>query len=209
MGRNFANALSREQQAMTSSSIQETGARELRVDVRDINHLFVAPDIDPLSVREGEVVGEPALLRIVRKLMATRELDLAYKLVVHVPADRIDPALEERTRIALSRYSAIKIEDNEAQLRIMRREAGGLLVRGMLILLVCMGLSSLFNSETIPGIPPLIATTLGEGFNVLGWVMLWGPIEAYFFNPLPLHASNTAHRFLQKLRLEIRPAPAE
>jgi len=194
---------------MTGSSIQETIAGELMVDVGDIRHLFVAPDVDPLSRREGEVVGEPALLRIVRKLMATRGLERAYKLVVHLPAERIEPELEERTRVALSRYSAIKIEDNEAQLRFMRREAGRLLIRGMLILLVCMGLSSLFSSETITGIPPLIATTLGEGFNVLGWVMLWRPIEAFFFNPLPVRASNAAHHFLQQLRLEIRPAPVE
>ena len=194
---------------MTGSSIQQTNAGELMVDVGDIRHLFVAPDVDPLSRREGEIVGEPALLRVVRKLMATRGLDRAYKLVVHLPADRIEPGLEERTRAALSHYSAIKIEDNEAQLRLMRREAGRLLVRGMLILLVCMGMSSLFSSETITGVAPLIATTLGEGFNVLGWVMLWRPIEAFFFNPLPVRASNSAHRFLQQLRLEIRPAPVE
>jgi len=194
---------------MSGASNRESGDGELVVDVRDIRHLFVAPDIDPLARNEGEVVGEPALLRIVRRVMATRELDRAYKLVVRLPADGIEPGLEERTRVALSRFSATKIADNDAQLRIMRREAIGLLLRGVLILLVCMGLSSLFSSETITGIPPLIATTLGEGFNVLGWVMLWRPIEAFFFNPLPVRASNTAHRFLQQLRLEIRPAPEQ
>lgn len=55
--------------------------------------------------------------------------------------------------------------------------------------------------------PPLIKNALGEGFNVIGWVMLWRPVEAYFFDPLPLHTSSVAHRFLSSLSIEIRVQP--
>jgi hypothetical protein len=34
--------------------------------------------------------------------------------------------------------------------------------------------------------------------------MLWRPVEAYFFDPLPLHTSNTVHRFLSSLSVAIR-----
>jgi hypothetical protein len=33
---------------------------------------------------------------------------------------------------------------------------------------------------------------------------LWRPVEAYFFDPLPLHTSNAVHRFLSSLSVEIR-----
>jgi hypothetical protein len=49
------------------------------VQVSDIRHLFVAPDVDPFSQREGEAIGEPALRLVVRKLMAARKMRGAHK----------------------------------------------------------------------------------------------------------------------------------
>jgi hypothetical protein len=178
---------------------------ELVVQVGDIRHLFTAPDTDPLAQHEGEVMGEAALLRVVRKLMATRRMSGARKLVVLLPADKIEPGLDERARAALVRYCTLKIEDNEAQLGLGRREAGRLLARGALILMVCVGLSSVFRSESFTLLPPLLSNALGEGFNVIGWVMMWRPVEAYVFNPIPMRTSISVHRFLKSLQIEIRP----
>ena len=177
---------------------------DLVVKVAKVQDLFVAPDTDPLAQNEGEVMGEPALLRVVRRLLAARKMREGQKLVVVLPADKYGPNLSERVRAALMRYCALKLEDNDAQLQVLRRQAGRLLLRGLLILVVCVGLSSLFRGEMITFLPPLIKNALGEGFNVIGWVMLWRPVEAYFFDPLPLHTSNTVHRFLSSLSIEIR-----
>jgi hypothetical protein len=177
--------------------------------VGEIRDLFVAPDTDPLAQNEGEVMGEPALLRVARKLMAAHRMSGAHKLVVLLPENRVEPDLAERTRIALERYCTLKLEDNEDQLRLIRREAGSLLLRGVLILLVCVGVSSVFRSETITFLPLLVNSALGEGFNVIGWVMLWAPVEAYFFNPIPIRRSSAVHRFLKTLRIEIRPQGRE
>ena len=154
-------------------------------------------------------MGEPALMRVVRRLVAARRMSGEHKLVVLLPSDMIEPGLDERARMALVRYCTLKLEDNDATLRMMRREAGRLLLRGVLILLVCVGLASVFRSESITFLPPLINNTLGEGFNVIGWVMLWRPVEAYFFNPIPIRTSSTVHRFLKSLQIEIRPQPRE
>ena len=128
---------------------------ELVVQVGEVRDLFVAPDADPLAQHEGEVMGEPALLRVVRRLMAARKMTDTRKLVVLLPGDKIEPGLAERVRAALQRYCTLKLEDNDAQLRLMRREAGRLLLRGMLILLICVGVSSVFRSETVTFLPPL------------------------------------------------------
>ena len=177
---------------------------DLVVKVAKVQDLFVAPDTDPLAQHEGEVMGEPALLRVVRRLLAARKMRGGQKLVVVLPADTNEPNLTERVRAALVRYCALKLEDNDAQLQLLRRQAGRLLLRGILILAVCVGLSSLFRGELITFLPPLIKNALGEGFNVIGWVMLWRPVEAYFFDPLPLRTSSAVHRFLSSLRIEIR-----
>ena len=71
---------------------------ELVVQVGDIRDLFIAPDTDPLAQHEGEVMGEPALLRVARRLMAAGEMSGARKLVVLLPSDKIEPGLGERAR---------------------------------------------------------------------------------------------------------------
>lgn len=178
---------------------------ELVVSVTRIEHLFVAPDADPLSPHESEVMGEPALLRVVRRLLAKRKLHGSPKLVVLLPEEQIAPESAERASAALRRYCALKLEDNENQLRILRAQALRLLLRGLLILVVCVGLSSLFRENVLGLLPPFLSGALGEGFNVLGWVMLWRPIEAYFFDPLPIRTSSNAHDFISALEVEIRP----
>ena len=183
--------------------------RDLVVQVGNIRDLFTAPDVDPLSQHEGEVMGEPALKRVARRLMAAGRMSGEHKLVVLLPGDMIEPGLDERARMALVRYCTLKLEDNDATLREMRRIARLLLLRGVLILIVCVGLASVFRSEAIKFLPPLLNNALGEGFNVIGWVMLWAPVEAYFFNPIPIRTSSTVHRFLKSLRIEIRPQPRE
>ncbi|HTT38763.1 MAG TPA: hypothetical protein VMH32_13975 [Burkholderiales bacterium] len=186
----------------------QPAVQELVVQVADIKHLFTAPDTDPLAQHEGEVMGEPALLRVVRRLMAAGNLGTGGKLVVLLPTAKTEPGLAERTHAALVRFCTLRLDDNDAELRILRREAARLLLRGLLILAICMGLSSLFRGDTITFLPPLIRNTLGEGFNVIGWVMLWRPVETYFFNPLPIRASSAALRFLRSLQVEIRAQPA-
>jgi hypothetical protein len=179
---------------------------ELTVQVDKIEHLFVPPDTDPLAQHEGEVMGEPALRRVVRRLMAERKMASTGKLVVLLPQDRIKPGLTERVRAALVRYCTLKIEDNTAELAVMRRQAARLLARGILILIVCIGISTGIQSDAVTVLPPLLKSALGEGFNVIGWVMLWRPVEAFFFNPLPLRTSTEVHQFLGSLSIEIRPA---
>ena len=190
---------------MQSTGDARAASEELVVRVGEIRDLFAAPDTGPLAQHEGEVMGEPALRRVARKLMAARKMSGERKLIVLLPEDKIEPGLAERARMALVRYCTLKLEDNDAELRLMRRDAGRLLLRGMVILLVCVGISSVFRSETITFLPPLINNALGEGFNVIGWVMLWRPVETYFFNPIPIRTSSAVHRFLKSLQIEIRP----
>src|SRR5262249_20750312 len=138
--------------ATADASVPEQG---LVVWGREIRDLFTAPDADPLAQDEGEVMGEPALRRGGRQTMGGAKPRGARALVVLLPDDKIEPGLAERARLALVRYCTLKLEDNDAELRLMRRDAGRLLLRGMLILLVCVGVSSVFRSETITFLPPL------------------------------------------------------
>ena len=91
----------------------------MRLD--SIDQLFNAPDINPFSDEEVDVLGEPALLRAVRRLQTHRIRNWeGVKLTLELPPDQITPNLEAHTQEALSRYCAAKIEDNHLTIRLSR-----------------------------------------------------------------------------------------
>lgn len=62
----------------------------IRLDT--IDQLFNAPDINPFSDEEVDVLGEPALLRAVRRSQAHRVRNWeGVKLILDLPSDQITP----------------------------------------------------------------------------------------------------------------------
>jgi hypothetical protein len=184
----------------------------LLIAVRDLRHLFVDPEKDPFSPFEVEIMGESGLSRIIRLLSSTSEGSLApfYRvghkhklLIVLLPPEAIQADTAQKARDALTRYCELQIADNKKELYITKRQAGRLLWFGVGLLLVCMGLSLLFSSGNTPD--ALWTTTLSEGFNIIGWVFLWHPFEAYMYDPIPITIETRIFSFLNQMEIEIRP----
>jgi len=72
-------------------AIADTNAPVPNLVVRagEICDLFTASDTDPLAQHEGKVMGEPALLRLARRLMTAREMGGRRKLVLLLRGDKI------------------------------------------------------------------------------------------------------------------------
>jgi hypothetical protein len=196
----------------------------LLIAVRELQHLFVDPPKNPFSPYEVELMGESGLQRIVRLLSSTSAGALApfyhvghkhKRIIVLLPPDTIilqqqqldgttttnNITQQQQAREALTRYCALKITDNQKELFIIKRQAGRLLTFGLGMLLVCMSLSVLFSSDQTPN--TLWAATLAEGFNIIGWVLLWHPFEAFLYDPIPLRIESRVYTFLSGLQLEV------
>jgi hypothetical protein len=44
-----------------------------------------------------------------------------------------------------------------------------------------------------------------EGFNIIGWVRLWYPIELHMYKPIPIFIESRVYTFLNSLVLEVQP----
>jgi hypothetical protein len=183
-------------------------SNELRISVADVADLFAAPAPDPFSRHESRIVGEPGIQRIGRESLAW-DGPPPQRLVVLVPAAQLRPGLGDEVAAALRRHCAVRVSDNRQRLGLMRSHGVQWLLRGAVILAVCIAISSVFRNELIPALPPFLNAALGEGFNVIGWVMLWKPFEAFVFDPLPLKRDNRVLEFLGRLPIEVRAQPAE
>lgn len=176
----------------------------IRLDT--IDQLFNAPDINPFSSEEVDVLGEPALLRAVRRLQAHRIRDWdQVKLILELPSDQITPHLETRTQEALSRYCAAKIEDNRLQIRLSRVRS--LIGLGMvtIISLIAIGLAYMLLNSALEDASDTLKGVVAATVSVFVWVILWDPMEKLLFDWVQPSQENRILRKLQGVDIDIRP----
>jgi hypothetical protein len=183
--------------------------RNLTIKLDDIAHLFVAPEFDPFSDQETELLGQPAFVYLVRKLGP----DLMKKsqpisLTVQLPPEKITPDLKPRVEAALRRFCDVRRADNGAQLRILRSNGLRSLPSAIIALGLCLALSYLFLSNVLTFLSPAVNELLGQGFGIVSWVVLWHPVEAFLYDPIPLHRENSVLRYLATTNITIEPQPA-
>jgi hypothetical protein len=178
----------------------------LKFRLESIDQLFNAPDINPFSEEEVDVMGEPALLRAVKRLLAhnVKNWD-EMQLVLELPADQITPDLAKKTKEAISRYSTAKIEENRIMIRLSRIRS--LIGVGIvtLISLVIIGLFIFLFSTVFAKASDEVKTLVAACTSVFVWVAIWDPMEKLLFDWVQPHRENNILRKLTGLDIVIRP----
>ena len=180
--------------------------QDITIRLETIDQLFNAPDINPFSEEEVDVLGEPALLRAVQRLLARRVKNWeGMRLILELPADQITPELEQQTNKALRRYSDARIEKNHLKIRLSRtRSLIGLgIVTTASIILIALTYYLFTNvytraSDTVVGV-------VASCVSVFVWVSIWGPMEKLLFDWVQPHMENDILRKLPTLDIIIRP----
>jgi hypothetical protein len=183
-----------------------TTPRDIVIRLDSIDQLFNAPDINPFSDEEVDVLGEPALLRAIRRLLAHRVRNWEeMRLVLELPADQISSGLEKQTEQALQRYSAAKIEDNNLTIRLGRTRS--LIGLGMVtvISIVVMGLAYLLFNTIWAGASDGVKTLVAASISVFVWVILWDPMEKLLFDWVQPYMENRILGRIPTLDIVIRP----
>ena len=155
------------------------GTRRIDVTLTRPEQLFTADPVSPMSADYTPFTAQPALDTVRDELLhrAPRgEAEIA--LVVHLPADRITPGLDEELTRAVRRWvqvqNTIDVDTSDASGAIGRR----LFWAGLASFLVLQFLSinvehwaAWLNDDVIQAI--------GEGLSVTSWVMLWVPVQIF------------------------------
>jgi hypothetical protein len=101
--------------------MSEVTTKNITLKLNDIAHLFVAPEFDPFSDQEADLLGQPVLVLVLRQLGPRTVNDgQSLCLTLQLPPDKVTPDLKAHAEQALRRYCAARIADNEAQLRVLR-----------------------------------------------------------------------------------------
>ena len=183
-----------------------TLTRDIVLRLDSLEQLFNEPDMNPFSEEEVDVLGEPALLRAVRRLLSRRIRNWeGMRLVIELPKDQIAAGLEQQTKQALRRYSDAKIEDNLLTIRLGRTRSliglGIVIVISILVIILTYFLLTSVFPRTSDTVTALIASSV----SVFVWVSLWGPLEKLLFDWVQPHMENRILRKLLALDVVIRP----
>lgn len=186
--------------------MSQNKTKDVTISLKNVNHLFVAPQVDPFSTAEAELLGEPALLRVLKKTEpGFFHRGHKMRLTVLLPADQVTPDLPERVGEAIQRYCQARIADN--RLHIRRTIWAGLraLPFGLIFMGVSMALSTMFSNQTLPFISEGLNNLFAEGFVVFGWIALWNPVGAFLYDWVPYWRLNQVYQYMMTMDIRFRP----
>jgi hypothetical protein len=180
---------------------------ELILPLGDLSHLFnPPPQIDPGSPSPAEVLGTSGIDYAFSLLHLNKPMQRDTRtLVLLLPTGNAQSAQPKQIQSNLRRLIDLRIERERRELR--NTYVYGWKVAGIafIALALCLGMSSLFSSEMTANMRPLLRKTLEYGFEIVGWVMLWHPIDVLGYTPLAIRSRLRALEALGAMEVLIRP----
>jgi hypothetical protein len=178
--------------------------------LNNIDELFNAPDVNPFSTYEVDILGQSGLDCIEKRL--TRHWPRkpgSVHLILQLPADQINPDLVEDTRSAVHRYCAKKIEGNrmhrqvviQRSLRQLAYAGLGSLAALVIIALLALNPFGIFIQPIRDVLMMLSALAIG--------VLTFDAVWSVAFDWIPFVQDNTVQTMIMGMRLKIEAQPIE
>ena len=176
--------------AKSAATIPE---KTVTLDIDTVDQIVNSFDSNPFSELATAALGEAALERVVTRLQyqPLQDWDNA-QLVVRLPPDQITPDLQPRLSQAIDRYCQARIEQNELQVKLGRRQHAIGMVTVTVLVLVVMATAYLLFNTVWAGSSQTVEYLVAASISVFAWVILWDPLEALIFDWAPPARENRA-----------------
>jgi hypothetical protein len=182
---------------------------ELVLPLSKISYLFNPPAVEPLSSSPAEVLGISGIEYLLKQLHMNKTRRRAHTLAILLPAGECEPANAERVMQALHRHAQVRIASERRELHDTHRYGWRITGIALVVLAICIGISSVFASDMTQAMRPLVRQTFEYGFEIIGWVILWHPIDVLVFTPLPIRYRIAALLTLANIHVAIREDRAQ
>ncbi len=144
---------------------------ETTFELNELEELFVAPSISPLSERYRPHSYTSVVEFVTGELHANTSYD-NVKVKIVLPPDEAARAADLDISEAVARYSAGRFTDIEQDRQATLWRGLRVLIFALIALSIFLGLSDVAHDHGTR-----LGDTLGEGLVIAGWVMMWIPIE--------------------------------
>jgi hypothetical protein len=178
--------------------------------LNQIDELFSAPDANPFSTHEVDLLGESGIECIKKRIdrLWPRRPDSLH-VTLQLPTGQITPSLKNETNIAIRRYCTDRITSNRLRRGLImqraRRQFTGAVI-GALIALLLIVVISLNPFGLLPEVLRGVLTLLAAfAIAVLIFDSLWSLV----FDWVPFVQDNTIHTVMMGMNLAIEPQPEQ
>jgi hypothetical protein len=189
--------------------MDETVETQLVLQLKRVDELFRAPQQNPFSAREVEVLGEAGFDLLWKRMVKRWPRRSALRRVsVQLPPDQLSPNLAESTRAAWHRYCAAKIEDNRQQRSLITRKALRLVGYSLLVLVFALALLFLFYAGPLQFLPGWLRGILSILAIYAFSLALWDSLDSLIFDWAPFVRDNATYQLIDDLEVIVEPWPA-
>ncbi len=183
-------------------------AEELALRLTDPAHFFNAPRVEPSSPSDAEALGVSGLEHLLGLLHLDKQRQRARLLTLLLPAAAAAGFNVADFTRALRRHIDLRLQRERRELQNTYRYGWRVAGIATLLLATSLGLSSIFASDLTESMRPLLRKTFEYGFEIIGWVIMWHPVDVLVFNPLGIRARIAALQTLASVAIEVREASA-
>lgn len=173
----------------------------IEMHLGQLRQLFNTLDPSPFRERDLDRDAEHYLISAAAELPG----HAAFKIRLYLPADVLNTPAAAQVPDAIHHYFRWQASEAARQLRAHLRAARTALALGGLFLALCLAFSALVGSR----LEGLVADFLREGALILGWVVLWRPLDMFLYEWRPLHREARNLRRIAAAAVELQSAPVD
>jgi len=177
---------------------------QLDLILSDVAHLFSASDPDPFSPGDCEVLGISGFDHLLNRLNMDKSMQRSSTLLLSLPADKASQTDAGPITNALHRQASVRLQEQQRELHNTYRYGWKVAGIALLILALCLAMSHLFASDYTESMRPLMRKTFEYGFEIIGWVIMWHPVDVLVFSPLPIRCRIAALKTLAALKVDVK-----
>jgi hypothetical protein len=164
----------------------------------NIEHFFSKPDLSPLSDQYREYSHTSGIEYLAKELYAQPSIK-EVRVNIVLPADKIVPDLEQKTKAAVLRYCRGRVKALEQEMQGLRKRAIEATLMAIVGLIIFISVGSILTYST-----SFVIQVIGQGLTVVGWVFVWFPLDSFIFGVRHYRLDKRIYEKLVNMQLTIK-----
>ena len=182
----------------------------ISLPLNHIDELFHAPDANPFSTHEVDILGESGMDCIKKRVtrLWPRRPDSVH-VTLQLPPEQITPGLIEKTKSAMQRYCSDRIASNRLQRGLVNQRSRQQFTGAMIGTLLALVLIAILSVNPLGLLPDIVRSVLIVLASFAIAVLVFNALWSLVFDWLPFVQDNTVLTVLRDMELIIEPLAAE
>jgi len=181
----------------TAADRSPDGVATIEIRLSRPQQLFNSLDPSPFHERDLDQDAEEYLVDSADEFPLKKPLTL----IIHLPADQLQAGDAPDLAQAIHNYFAYRLDVTERRLRFYFRDGRMTLLVGLMFLFVCIAVRQLLLA--VGG--GLAASIADEGLYIVGWVVMWRPLEVFLYDWRPIRHRTRLYAKLARIPVIVRP----